>query len=192
MINMTDSCVIILSIFLQTQLVCDHKLRIRDICVGYPGSVHDSRVFRVSPLSQSLQEKCGELYIVGDSGYPLLPNLLTPFRDRGQLNQAQGNYNIKLSKNRILIEHCNGLLKQKFRQLYHIKLRKMINIVHFIRACCVLHNLAIMDDFNIVENNAEDPEVIPPVHEQNIEFEERDDRQGLAVRERVVNLLNPR
>lgn len=67
----------------QLQVVCDHNMQIRDVYVGYPGSVHDSRVFRISPLSQTLQEKCQDLYILGDSGYPLLPNLLTPFKDWG-------------------------------------------------------------------------------------------------------------
>ncbi|KAI4455550.1 hypothetical protein MML48_9g00007557 [Holotrichia oblita] len=46
------------------------------------------------------------------------------------------------------IQHCFGVLKQKFRQLYHIKLRKIPDIVDFIRACCVLHNLAICDNFD--------------------------------------------
>ncbi|KAK5647836.1 hypothetical protein RI129_002728 [Pyrocoelia pectoralis] len=54
----------------QAQVVCDHKRRIRDIFVGYPGSVHDARVFRTSPLCTSLPNKCGDLYILGDSAYP--------------------------------------------------------------------------------------------------------------------------
>lgn len=45
-----------------------------------------------------------------------------------------------------MIEHCFGILKQKFRQLYHLKLRSEHDIANFIRACCVLHNLALEDD----------------------------------------------
>ncbi|KAF2892073.1 hypothetical protein ILUMI_14100 [Ignelater luminosus] len=60
-----------------------------------------------------------------DSGYPLLPNLLTPFRDWGHLTRPQRNYNLKLAQNRYIIEHCFELLKQKFRQLYHVKLRSI-------------------------------------------------------------------
>ncbi|KAJ8934262.1 hypothetical protein NQ314_013484 [Rhamnusium bicolor] len=137
---------------IQVQLLCDHQMKIRDVFIGYPESVHDSRVFRSSPLCQSLPEKCHDLYILGDSGYPLLPNLLTPFKDRGQLTRARSNYNVKLSKNRYLIEHCIGLLKQKFRQLFHVKLRSVTSIAHLIRACCVLHNMALMDDFHYEEN----------------------------------------
>ncbi|CAH1980097.1 unnamed protein product [Acanthoscelides obtectus] len=42
---------------IQAQVVCDHKRKIRDIFVGYPGSVHDSRVFRTSPLFGTLRGK---------------------------------------------------------------------------------------------------------------------------------------
>lgn len=87
------------------QVVCDKELKIRDIFVGYPGSVHDSRVFRNSPLYQSIAEKCGNYFILGDSGYPLNENLLTPFKDQEQLTARQLNYNVQLSKNRYVIEH---------------------------------------------------------------------------------------
>ncbi|KAJ8926234.1 hypothetical protein NQ314_021422 [Rhamnusium bicolor] len=128
---------------IQLQVVCDHRRKIRDVFVGYPGSVHDSRVFRTSPLYETLGEKCGNNYLLGDSGYPCMRHLLTPYRDSGNLNRRQNNFNLKLSKNRYVIEHCFGIMKQKFRQLYHIKLRSIPDIVHFIRACCVLHNMGI-------------------------------------------------
>lgn len=35
---------------LQVQIVCDQNLKIIDFAAGYPGSVHDARVFRRSPL----------------------------------------------------------------------------------------------------------------------------------------------
>ncbi|KAG5880091.1 hypothetical protein JTB14_011594 [Gonioctena quinquepunctata] len=47
----------------------------------------------------------------------------------------------KLCHVRVTIEHTFGIMKQKFRQLYHLKLRDMTVIRHFIRAC-VLHNLS--------------------------------------------------
>ncbi|KAJ8930080.1 hypothetical protein NQ314_017161, partial [Rhamnusium bicolor] len=36
---------------IQMQVVCDHTRKLRDIFVVYPGSVHDSRVYRNSPLT---------------------------------------------------------------------------------------------------------------------------------------------
>lgn len=133
--------------YLQVQAVCDHELAIRDIFIGYPGSVHDSRVFRNSPLSTTLEDKCQNFYLLGDSGYPCMRHLLTPYKDRGNLTEIERRYNYKLSSTRYVIEHCFGLLKQKWRQLFHIKLKKIDDIAHFIRACCVLHNISLKDDF---------------------------------------------
>lgn len=132
--------------FFQFQVVCDNHRKIRDVMIGFPGSVHDSRVFRASPLAQQLGEKCGNNYLLGDSGYPCLRHLLTPYKDLGNLTRRQQNYNLKLARTRYVIEHCFGILKQKFRQLYHLKLRSEHDIANFIRACCVLHNLALEDD----------------------------------------------
>ncbi|KAL4127339.1 hypothetical protein QTP88_011514 [Uroleucon formosanum] len=101
------------------QAVCDHKNKIRSVFIGFPGSVHDARVFRRSPLAANLETLW---------------------------SRRQINFNRTLSSYWYVIEHCFGLLKQKFRQLYHCKLRKIEHIAHFIRACCVLHNLAIDDE----------------------------------------------
>jgi len=47
--------------------------------------------------------------------------------------------------------HGFGVLKQRFRQLYFLKLRNMQFIVKFILACCVLHNLADLNDLEHIE-----------------------------------------
>ena len=172
------------------QAVCDRNCKILDVLIGYPGSVHDSRVFRNSTLSQTLAEKCGQYHILGDSGYPLMPNLLTPFRDRGQLTNIQSNYNVQLSKNRYVIEHCFGILKQKFRQLYHCKLRKVESIVHLIRAACVLHNLALEDDFNVEEEEDQEAGAAANPQEDDVDDEDLDgDRNAQGHRLQIANML---
>lgn len=165
---------------IQMQVVCDHGLKIRDIFIGYPGSVHDSRVFRNSPLYQTLPQKCGQYFLLGDSGYPLQANLLTPFKDRGQLTERQIHYNVQLARNRYVIEHCFGVLKQKFRQLFHIKLRKMEIIVHLIRAACVLHNIALKDEFLLeLEGEVEVADLNPDINN-----EEANNRNAQRIRDR--------
>ena len=150
------------------QAVCDHRRKIIDVFIGYPGSVYDSRVFRNSALKNNLRERCGRYFLLGDSGYPLQENLLTPYKNRGNLTRRQTNYNIKLSKSRYVIEHCFGVLKQKFRQLFHVKLRSVQLIVHFIRAACVLHNIALDDTFVI--NEVEDlPYIEEEIHHEGFD-----------------------
>lgn len=112
-------CMHYVVILFQMHGVCDSNYAIRDIFVGYPGSVHDARVFRNSPLSDTLQQKCVDHYILSDCAYPCLCNLLTPYQDNGNLTAIERNYNATLSNVRIVKEHTFGILKQKFRQLYH-------------------------------------------------------------------------
>lgn len=87
------------------------------------------------------------------------------------------------------MEHCFGQLKQKFRQLYHLKLKNVGDIVHFIRACAVLHNLSLDEELII-------PDEMPPgelnvVINENDEREnyDEDDRNGVLKRNEVMNLL---
>ncbi|KAJ8934439.1 hypothetical protein NQ318_003834, partial [Aromia moschata] len=57
------------------------------------------------------------------------------YSDSDMLDRPQINYNMQHSSNRIKIEHCNEVLKKKWRQLYHTKLKEIRVIVNFIRAC---------------------------------------------------------
>ncbi|KAJ8940274.1 hypothetical protein NQ314_010769 [Rhamnusium bicolor] len=67
--------------------------------------------------------------------------------DVGHLRRRQRNYNTKLVRNCYLAEHYIRILKQKFRQLFHVKLRNIPDITHFIRARCVLYYLVLDDNF---------------------------------------------
>ncbi|KAJ8911920.1 hypothetical protein NQ315_016261 [Exocentrus adspersus] len=180
---------------IQMQVVCDSNRKIRDVFIGFPGSVHDARVFRNSPLSHSIQEKCGDWFILGDSAYPCLRNLLTPYKETENLRNVHKNFNKKLSHCRVLIEHTIELLKQRFRQLYHVKFRKIESICHFIRACCVLDNICVdenviepaVDPEPTVEPNFEDAGAQDPVY---IDIENERNEVGLNYRNYVAAMLN--
>lgn len=75
----------------------------------------------------------------------------TEYKDNGHLTRAQHKFNKKLSSCRIVIEHAFGDLKQRFRQLYHLKMRNIVRIVQIIQACCVLHNLANANDLRLFD-----------------------------------------
>lgn len=109
--------------------MCDNSRTIRDVFIGYPGSVHDARVFRTSPLYTSLEVKCGDRIILADSAYPCLTNLMTPYRDTGHLTLVETNFNRRLSNWNCHRAYTFGILKQKFRQLYHLKLNNFTKIL---------------------------------------------------------------
>ncbi|KAK3103481.1 hypothetical protein FSP39_019561 [Pinctada imbricata] len=94
------------------QAVCDPTLAFVDIYIGWPGSVHDARVFSNSPLKDKLtQILSDEFHLLGDGAYPLSRALLTPFRDFGTLTISEKSYNIKHAKTRNAIERAFGILK---------------------------------------------------------------------------------
>ena len=84
------------------QGVVDHSYRFIDIDIGWPGSVHDARVFAHSSIHEKISEKnlllhrtisVGGVYIplflIGDSAYPLQTWLMKPFTHGSVLTSAQ-------------------------------------------------------------------------------------------------------
>ncbi|KAB0803348.1 hypothetical protein PPYR_00318 [Photinus pyralis] len=141
------------------QAVCNEELNFLDIYVGCPGSVHDANVFKSSALDIDLETICDDGgYLLGDEAYPNLPTLLTPYQDHGNLTSSQIYFNLVHNSCRSDIDHAFQLLKKRFKQLYHLKLRGDERICHFIRACCTLHNLADKSDETIFaqEDDIED------------------------------------
>lgn len=142
-----------------------------------PGRMHDARVFRQSEIFARLNCNTSpllppHLHLVGDSAYPLLQNVMTPYRDNGHLTTQQHNYNVKLSNCRSIIERTFGLLKGKFRRLKYLDIHTPEIGNEIISASCTLHNFLIdrnevdfqhMDEDEsigqeIIENTNEDVE----------------------------------
>lgn len=127
------------------QAVCDSDLRFLDVFSAYPGSVHDSRVFKNSPLFQELQSQNfpTQYHLLGDSAYGLSNVLIVPFRDNGHLLPEEKRFNSAHSSTRVDIERSFGLLKGKFRKLKFLDMRKVEDIPSVIITCCGLHNLIL-------------------------------------------------
>lgn len=69
-------------------------IRIRHVVAGHFGGVHDSRMFRTSALSTHEYSFFSSFqWLAGDSAFPLLKALITPFRSNLQIFQQS----IKLS-----------------------------------------------------------------------------------------------
>lgn len=88
-----------------------------------------------------------------------------PYKDNGHLSRRQRIFNQKLSSTRVIIENAFGCLKQRFRQLYHFKLRDIVRMVRIIHACCVLHNIANINDIQFLEEAIDDEQ--PDIEAQN-------------------------
>ena len=126
------------------QGICDSKLRFLDVFTGVPSKIHDARVFRMSFISKDIENICQSKYhLLGDAAYPIRDYLITPFRDYGQLREAEKEFNIRFSQTRVKIENSFGLLKNRFRQLMRMEFHKVETMAKFVIACCTLHNFCI-------------------------------------------------
>jgi hypothetical protein len=135
---------------IQVQAVCDIEMKIRNIVVGFPGSVHDARVYANSTLGRDPSALLNNgQWIAGDSAYGVTPFLLTPFRN----NSTEGlrekrEFNKYFASYRVKIECVFGIMKETFGSLKGLRIRIRNNEGHkqacnWIRACCVLYNIVL-------------------------------------------------
>ena len=136
------------------QGLVDHQYRFLDINVGWPGSVHDARVFANSELYSKAERKTlfppkvreingvpVPLVILGDPAYPLLQWVMKPYTDNGRLSRQQSTFNYRLSRARVVTENAFGRLKGRWRCLMKRNDTDLDQIPTLITACVILHNI---------------------------------------------------
>lgn len=154
---------------LNVQTVSDAKLKIRDIVVRWPGSVHDQTIFNSSTLKEKFENGMfGHYMLVGDSGYGLKPYLMTKLQQT--LTPAENLYNESIIRTRNVVERQYGLWKRRFPILRFGMRLKIETTMTVIVATAVLHNIAIdmNDNFPEDEVEAENDNLLPMENNENI------------------------
>jgi hypothetical protein len=103
------------------QAVWDSNMHLLDVFCGWPGSVHDARVMKNSPLYAKIEADMesvlpGNTHLLGDSAYGIAPWLMTPFRDCGNLTKQQRKYNYIHSSTRMSIERTSWYIERTFQK----------------------------------------------------------------------------
>ncbi|GBG68521.1 hypothetical protein CBR_g3065 [Chara braunii] len=139
------------------QVVCDHECRIQSVFVGCPGSVHDSRVLRVSPLHREAQRGGGVVgtggevlrggrtigrYLLDDAGYPQLPWIMTPVGGNSR-NEAEQVYDDCHTSAWSSIERTFRRLTFVWRNFIRTQIANMKTLRKEFMAICILHNLMV-------------------------------------------------
>lgn len=139
---------------INTQVIIDSTMRFLNANARYPGSTHDSMIWQCSLVSSLLEDMYNQMgakwkhYLLGDSGYPLEPWLLTTY-DQPKTH-AQKEYNVRHRSLRSLVERAIGLLKARFRCLLDAKLRyNHEKCGYIIYSCVVLHNFLLDNGYSI-------------------------------------------
>jgi len=123
---------------IQCQGIVNHKGLFIDYTIGFPGSVHDARVYRNSKFFANKSNLFqGEDFVLANSAYPLSTFCITPFRP-AQGHQKQ--FNQLYSAHRIVVEHAFGRLKNRFCALKRLSVKDVETAVKLTECAIILHN----------------------------------------------------
>jgi len=144
---------------INVQAICDSKLRFLNVVAKYPGSTHDSFVWRNCSVYHHMAQQGTAVpgWLLGDSGYPLSPFLMTPVSN--PTTPAELFYNKKHCQTRNTIERSFGLLKLRFRCLHRTGgclQSPPSTCAKIITACTVLHNICIDNGVPQPDNTDDD------------------------------------
>nr|XP_022304810.1 uncharacterized protein LOC111111912 isoform X2 [Crassostrea virginica] len=132
-------------LLLQTDKENDREGRFTNIVARWPGSCHDSHIFRMSGIKEDLERNfraVGDGILLGDSGYACMKYLMTPYLRPS--TPAEERFNTAHSKTRVTIERTFGWWKRRFHVLHSEIRMHPERVCTIIGACAVLHNLAII------------------------------------------------
>lgn len=163
-------------------------MRILAVDACRPGSCHDSFVWKMSDARMYYSEKYNEgarnFWLLGDSGYPLKPYLMTPYKNP-DYGTARHTFNQRHSSARNIVERTIGVLKSRFRCLQTILPYVPSKVVTIVNVCCALHNICKHYDISL------DEEAIVSMDDDNIQTaEEEDDSTSASIRDTIASSLN--
>lgn len=171
---------------INVQATCNALEIFTSVDASWPGSVHDSRIWKNSQIKQVMRTTPNAV-LIADDGYGIEPSLMTPFANP---NEAERNYNTLLKRERCIIERCFGQLKRRFPILQYVCRVKLANVPKIIIASIILHNVAktLRDpDFDALE---EDRDEGLPVEELYAQGGRRLRLEGQAVRRNLAQIIN--
>jgi hypothetical protein len=144
--------------------VCDFDMRFTFVVVGWPGSAHDTHIWRDTVFNKYKNNfphpPDGKYYLV-DSDYPNRKGYLAPYKGQryhiteftnaGQPIGLKELFNHAHSSLRNVIERSFGVLKMKWRILLKMPSYSVEKQSKIIIACMVLHNF--IRDSNLSDND---------------------------------------
>jgi len=163
-------------------IVCDDVGSIRNFIVGWPGCVHDNRVWSRSKMNTVRDNFFSKKqYLLGDSAFSSSPVMVSSYKcpPRGVLSAENEFFNDKLAKVRIKSEHCIGMLKARFPYLKNVRMRletsnDMKRFITIFTTAAILHNMLRDDssafDYEEKRDNEDDDDNLDYVIDENDEM----------------------
>ena len=133
-------------------IINDDKLHIRSYLAGWPGSVHDNRVFGKMAVNRFPEQHFSpNEYILADSAVENCSFVVSAFKKPPlqPMPALEEKFNARLASARVVAEHTIGVLKGRFPWLRKIHFNvtddpeSMMRILKYIDCCVILHNLML-------------------------------------------------
>ncbi|KAK3871987.1 hypothetical protein Pcinc_014581 [Petrolisthes cinctipes] len=175
---------------INVQVVFDASYKILDVVANWPGSVHDSRIWSECGLKEDFERGFlpGGCHLIGDSGYPCQPWLMTPYLQ--PRTEEQATYNRAHKCTRCVVERGIGQLKRRFHVLHGEIRVDPVKTTKIVMVCAALHNLC--KERNLQLPDGQDIDLQQDVHEDQPDeanaFRHGEARDGLLFRDHFVNL----
>jgi len=170
------------------QATCNSKEYFTSVSAEWPGSVHDSRIFKNSDIGIFLKQRTENVVLIGDSGYAITPWLITPYCD--PVNNIQKNFNKIYARERVVIERCFGQVKRRFPILQYKVRVTLKNVPKIIICCFIFHNVAkYLNDPDDFLNHNEDEDEESNVNENSNYNDIRIRAMGQEQRDRFAEML---
>ncbi|CAD6242562.1 GSCOCG00009513001-RA-CDS, partial [Cotesia congregata] len=148
---------------LNVQTIVGPRMEFLDIVPEWPGSADDSRIFQNSRIYKRYSERELTGILVGDARYPCLPFLMTPIAN--PVTDEQIAYNNIQSRTRIIVERTYGVWKRRFPCLSRGLTTKLICSTTIVVACAVLHNLSLIFNDKLPDDDLQDDQNKEPNEE---------------------------
>jgi hypothetical protein len=172
---------------LHCQGIVDFRGIFINYVVGWPGSVHDARVYANSDFFLNKSEYIeGDDYILGDSAYPISPFLISPFKNPSNYRHRQ--FNFIHSKHRVAVENAFSRLKARFKALKELSVKDLKTAIKLAECAILLHNF-LENCGDVWEINDQD------VYDNNDQYDWEDESdeilklEGELKRERMLNIF---
>ncbi|CAL5386909.1 hypothetical protein CsSME_00016432 [Camellia sinensis var. sinensis] len=185
------------------QAIVDPDMRFRDIVTGWPGKMNDfdvlqsSTFFKLCEKGERLKGNTMKLsdrtelneYIVGDSGFPLLPWLVTPYQGK-ELSESEFEFNKRHFATRIVAQRALARLRETWKIIQGVMWRPdKHRLPRIILACCILHNIVIDMEDEVLD-------ALPLSHHHDTGYKhevcESADKAALVLRDKLSLYLSGR
>ncbi|XP_061168264.1 putative nuclease HARBI1 [Saccostrea echinata] len=148
---------------INVQAICDHEGKFININARWPGSTHDSHIFRTSDVCLFLEGNhhgVEDGYLLGDSGYACSRFLITPYLHPA--NPSEEAFNAAHCRTRNTIERVFGWWKRRSHVLHSEIKMKPAKVCRIIGACAILHNIALSLKEEMEDEDEQDND--PAIH----------------------------